>query len=58
MSHAAIYADILACDETSLVGTEIQYHIGYVHWIADTSCGLLNGIRAFIDGIVRVNPAR
>ena len=58
MGHATINADVLAGDEAGLVGTEEQHHVGYVHRITDTSDGLLNGIGAFIDGVVSVYPAR
>ncbi len=56
--HAAIDTDVFARDETSLVGAEIEHHIGYIQWIAHTSCWLLNGIGTFIDGVGCINPAR
>ena len=40
----AIDTDILAGDETSLVGCQKQHHIGDVQRISHTACGLLNGI--------------
>ena len=56
--HTAIDTDVLTRDETSLVGAEIEHHIGDVQWVADTSCRLLTGIRTFIDGVGSVNSAR
>ena len=56
--HAAIDADVLACDETCLVGAKEEHHVGDVEGIADTSCGLLNGIGTLIDGVGGVDPSR
>ena len=56
--HATVDADIFACDESCLVRTEEQHHIGNVHRVAHTSCRLLYGICTFIFLIVRVNPSR
>lgn len=56
VGHATIYADVLTRNETCLVGTEEQHHVGNIHRIADTSCRLLCGIGAFIDRIVSVYP--
>ena len=36
--HSTIYANVLACDETSLFGTEEKYHVGNVERIADSAC--------------------
>ena len=55
--HATVDADVLACDETSLVGTKVQHHIGDVQRITNTSGWLLDGIGAFIDPIARINPS-
>ena len=41
MGHATVDADVLARDETRLVGTEIEHHVGNVQRIADTTDGLL-----------------
>ena len=54
--HAAVDADVLACDEACLVGTEIEHHVGNVQRIADTTDGLLNSIGAIIDGVGSVYP--
>ena len=54
--HATIDTDVLTRDETGLVRAEKEHHIGYIQWIANTSCRLLNGIGTFIDGVGRVNP--
>ena len=32
--HASVDADILACDESRLVGAEEQHHIGDIHRVA------------------------
>ena len=32
--HATVDADILACDESRLVGAEEQHHIGDIHRVA------------------------
>ena len=58
VGHAAINADVLACDEACFIGTEEQYHVGNVHRIADTPSWLLDGIWTFIDSVAGVNPAR
>ena len=57
-SHPTVDADILACDESRLVGAEEKHHIGNVHWIANTSCRLLHRICTLVFLIVRVNPSR
>ena len=54
--HAAIDADVLARDETSLVRAKIEHHVGYIQRVANTTSGLLNGIGAFIDFVIRINP--
>jgi hypothetical protein len=46
VGHATVDADVLSRDETRLVGTEIEHHVGNVQSIADTTDGLLNGIGA------------
>ena len=56
--HSAIDADVFAGDESRLVGAEEQHHIGDVHRVAHTTCGLLCGIRSIVFLIVCVNPAR
>ena len=56
--HAAIDTDVFTRDEPSLVGAEIEHHIGDVQRVADTSCRLLTGIRTFIDGVGCINPTR
>ena len=56
--HSTIYADVLACDETCLFGTEEKYHVGNVERIADTSCRLLIGIGTLIYFIVRIYLSR
>ena len=56
--HSPVDADVFPGDESGFVGTEIQDHMGYVHRISDTSGRLLDGIRALIDRVIRVNPAR
>jgi hypothetical protein len=53
--HSSVNTDVFSCDETCLVGTEIEHHVGDVQRIADTTDGLLNGIGAFIDGVGCVN---
>ena len=40
--HAAIYTDVLARDETSLVRTEKEHHTGYIQGIADTRATYYN----------------
>ncbi len=57
VGHATIDADVFSRDETCLVGTKIEHHVGDIQRIADTSDGLLNGIGAFIDGVGSVYPA-
>ena len=54
---SAVDADVFAGDEARLVGCQEQNHMGNVQGIAHPSGGLLGGIRAFIDPIVRINPA-
>ena len=54
--HAAVDADIFTGDESGFVRTEEQYHVGDIQRIANASCGLLDGVRAVIDGKVRVDP--
>ena len=56
--HAAIDADVLARDESGLVGAEIEHHIGNVQRIPHTTDWLLCGIGTFIDGVGDVNPTR
>ncbi len=56
--HATIDTDVLARDETSLVRAKKERHIGYIQWITNTSCWLLNGIGHFIDDVGCVNPPR
>ena len=51
VGHATVDADVLARDETRLVGTEIEHHVGNVQRIANTTDGLLNSIGAIIDGV-------
>ena len=58
VGHAAINADVLACDEACFIGTEEQYHVGNVHRIAHTPNRLLRGIGTFMDSVAGVNPAR
>ena len=55
--HAAINADVFACDESCPVETEVEHHIVDVHWMAYATCGLLQGIRTFVFLILRVNPS-
>ena len=33
-AHATVDADVLACDESCLVGAEEQHHIGDIHRVA------------------------
>ena len=54
---AAVDTDVLAGDEPGFFGCQKQHHIGNVQWIADTASRLLQSIRAFIDGILVVDPA-
>ena len=56
--HAAVDADVLAGDEASLVGAEIQHHVGDVQGIAHAARRLLHSVRAFIDCVLGVDPAR
>ena len=56
--HSTIYADVLACDETCLFGTEEKYPVGNVERIADSACRLLVGIGTLILFIVRIYPFR
>ena len=51
--HATVDADVLACDESCLVGAEEQHHIGDVHRVANTSCRLLHRICAIVLLIIR-----
>ena len=53
----AINADVLAGDETSLVGSQEQHHVGDIHGIAHPAGRLLDGVGAFVDGVSRVDPA-
>lgn len=55
--HAAVDADVLACNESCLVRAEEQHHIGDVHRVAHTSCRLLYGIWTIVFLIVCVNPS-
>ena len=52
--HATVDTDILTSDKTCLVRTKEKRHVGNVHRIAHTSCRLLNGMWAFIDGLGRI----
>ena len=54
---AAVDADILAGDETSLVGSQEQHHVGDIQGIAHPAHRLLDGVGAFVDGVVGVDPA-
>ena len=56
--HSTIYANVFACDETCLFGTEEKYHVGNVERIADSACRLLVGIGTLILFIVRIYPFR
>ena len=56
VGHATVNTDVFARDEGRLVGTEVQYHVGYIHGITHPADGLLSGIGAFINGISCVNP--
>ena len=56
--HTTIDADVLACDETGLAGAEIEHHIGYIQWIANTTYWLLGGIGTIIHGAGGINPSR
>ena len=40
-SHSPIYADILSGNKACLIGTEVQYHIGDIHRVTDSACGVL-----------------
>ena len=55
--HATVDANILACDESCLVGAEEQHHIGDVHRVANTSCRLLHCICAIVLLIISVYPS-
>ena len=48
LGHTAVNADILACDEASLVGTEEHHHIGDIHWVSYTARRLLQSFRPLI----------
>ena len=54
--HAAVNADVLACDEARLVGTEIEHHVCNIQGIAHTSDWLLHGVGTLVNGIGGVNP--
>jgi len=54
--HAPVDADVLACDESCLVGTQVEHHAGNVHRIAYTTRWLLNGIGAVIEGAGSIYP--
>ena len=58
LCHAAVDADILACDEACLVGAEEHHHICNIKRITYTSAGLLRCIGTFVDFIGRIYPAR
>ena len=56
--HASIDADVLTSDESCLVGTQVEHHIGNIHRIAHTTHWLLNGIGAVIVGASSIYPTR
>jgi len=56
--HAAVDADVLACNKASLVGAEVQHHVGDVHRVTHSTRWLLNGIGALINGAGGVDPTR
>ncbi len=43
LGHAAVDADILARDESRLVGCEEENYVYDVEWIADTTSEVLRG---------------
>ena len=49
LGHAAVDADILACDEACLVGAEEQHHIGDIKGISHTAAGLLICVGTLVD---------
>ena len=53
----AIDTDILAGDETSLVGCQKQHHIGDIQRIAHPARWLLDGIGAFVNRVGGVDPS-
>ena len=55
--HATIYTDVLARDETRLVATEEQHHVGNVHGVPYPARRLLGGIGTLVNGVCRVYPA-
>ena len=55
--HAAVDADVLAGDEARLVRAEVEHHVRDVHRVPHAARGLLTGVRALIDCVVRVYPA-
>ena len=57
MCHTAVNADILARDKTRHVRAEIEHHIGNIGRISDPARRLLHGVRAFVNGIVIVDPS-
>ena len=58
LGYTTVDTDILACDESCLVGEEEQHHIGNIKRIAHTSAGLLISLGAFVDLIGRFYPPR
>ena len=54
VSHSAVDANVLAGDESSLVGAKKQHHVGYVHGIAHAPGGMLRGVGARVLGKVGV----
>ena len=57
LCHAAVNADVFSGNEARLVGAEKHHHIRDIHRIPDTPGGLLQGIRAFIHRIGRIDPS-
>ena len=57
LGHATIDAYVLACNETSLVGTKKLHHVYNVHGVTDTPCGLLHSIGTFIERLGGINPS-
>ena len=55
--HSTIDTDIFPGDKAGLLGTEKQDHICNIHRIPNTAGRLLQGIRAFVDPVIGIDPA-
>ena len=56
--HAAVDADVFACDKTSFVAAKKQHHVGNVHRVANSASRLLCSVWTVVNGVCGVNPAR